>query len=155
MPWLLKDQRFAFPPTSQAPVTVLTEDPRHRPHRSHRDGSPAGHGSGPSGQARETRNRPPCHPPRGPVTLQHLPLTTECQVPSLHPCLPGLDSRFSVSTHWTLPGDKCFENKSRTPAPQIPQSYQTAVTAMSSHQTLAETDSTIGVTRGTPRHCAP
>lgn len=49
----------------------------------------------------------------------------------------------------------CSEGKSRTQEPQIPQSYQAAVTAMSSHQTLTETGSTVGVTRGTPRHCAP
>lgn len=38
---------------------------------------------------------------------------------------------------------------------QAPVARQTAVTAMSGHQTLAETGSTTGVTRGAPRHCAP
>lgn len=38
---------------------------------------------------------------------------------------------------------------------QAPVARQAAVTAVSGHQPLAETGSTVGVTRGAPRHCAP
>lgn len=164
---------FAVPTTSQAPVTVLTEDPRHRPHRSHKGGNPAGHGSGPSGQAREkgwleARNGTDLLATHQGIQShsQHLPLTGECKVPRPHCSIPLASQtrhfssrtrlfKFSVPTHWTLPRDMCFENKSRIPQPQIPQLYQTAVTAMSSHQPLAETGPTTGITRGAPRHCAP
>lgn len=41
-----------YPPTPpRAPCRALTGNPRHHPHHSHTDGSQAGHGSGPSGQA--------------------------------------------------------------------------------------------------------
>lgn len=38
---------------------------------------------------------------------------------------------------------------------QAPVARQAAVTATSSHQTLAEAGPTVGVTGSAPRHCAP